>query len=70
MEGDGRCKAVAGVREPCIELVRRGGERGRKDTEVPYSAFHVFPIGFVPHGSGGGTFVPRCGKVDEDGDVV
>ena len=70
MEADSRREGVEGVREPCIKLVRGGGERGRRDVEVLDRIFQAFPVGFVPHGSGRGAALSRRGQVDEDGDVV
>ena len=70
MEADGGREGVEGVSEPCVELVRRWGEGGRRDAEVFDRALQDVPVVFVPHGSGGGARVCRCGEVYEDGDVV
>ena len=56
--------------EPCVELVRRGGEGGRRDAEVFDEVLQAVPIGFVPHGPGGGARVRRSGEVYQDGDMV
>ena len=70
MQADGRRESVKGVREPLIKLVRGGGDRGRRDAEVSDRTLQTILVGFVPHGSGGGGFVSRRRKVDEDGDVI
>ena len=53
MEADSHYEAVEGVRESRIKLVRGGGERGRGDVEALNGVLQVYPVGFVPHGSGG-----------------
>ena len=70
MEANSRCEGVEGVREPCVKLVRGGGGRGRGDLEAFDRVLQVHSVGFIPHGSGGGTLVSRRCEVDEDGDVV
>ena len=70
VEADCRCESVEGVGEPCIELVGGRGERGRWDVEGLDRPLQAFPVGFVPHGSGGGTLIGWRSEVDEDGDVV
>ena len=70
MEANGCREGVEGVSEPCVELVRRGGEGGRRDAEVFDEVLQTVPVGFVPHGLGGGSCVRRCGEVYEDGDMV
>ena len=70
MKADRRYEGVEGVREPRIKLARGGGERGRGDMEGLDRALQVLPIGFIPHGPGGGALVGWCGEVDEDGDMV
>ena len=70
MKANRRCERVEGVREPRIKLVRGGGERGRGDMQALDRALQVLPIGFIPHGPGGGTLIRWCGEVEEDGDMV
>ena len=45
MEADGCCEGVEGVREPRVELLRGGGERGRRDmvsqTVTKQGRFHA-----------------------------
>ena len=70
MEANGRREGVEGVSEPCVELVRGGGVGGRRDAEVFDEVLLAIPVGFVPHGSGGGAHVRWSGEVYEDGDMV
>ena len=70
MKADSHYEGVQGVREPCVKLVRGGGQRGRGDMEALDRALQVLPIGFIPHGPGGGALVGWCRKVDEDGGMV
>ena len=54
MEADSAYEGVEGVSEPRIKLIRRGGEWGRRDLEVFDRILQAFPVGLVPHVSGGG----------------
>ena len=54
MESDGCREGVEGVGEPCVELVRRGGEGGGRDAEAFDGVLQAFPVSFIPHGTGGG----------------
>ena len=53
MEADSCREGVEGVSEQCIKLVRRGGEWGRSDVEAFDGVLQAFPVGLVPHGTGG-----------------
>ena len=62
MEADYRREGVEEVGEPCIELVRGGGDWGRRDKEVFNWYLQVFPVGFIPHGSGGARLSDGVGR--------